>query len=79
MKDPSGLRFGCAMGSCTWSEISSCRAGRPLTPEQDFRRLEEELILTDLAVVEKRIERIELDKKRGKRPEGEEESLLQDL
>jgi GTP-binding protein YchF len=46
------------------------------TPEQDFRRLEEEMILNDLLVVEKRMERIELDKKRGKRPEGDEASLL---
>jgi GTP-binding protein YchF len=50
--------------------------GQAPASEQDFRLLEEELILADLAVVEKRIERIELDKKRGKRPEAEEESLL---
>jgi GTP-binding protein YchF len=71
-----------------WTQVRVCdglvhvvknfqlQGGPPPTPEQDFQRLEEELILTDLAVVEKRLERIELDKKRGKRPEGEEESLL---
>jgi hypothetical protein len=71
-----------------WTQVRVCdglvhvvrnfrlQGGPPPAPEEDFRRLEEELILTDLAVVEKRIERIELDKKRGKKPEGEEESLL---
>jgi ribosome-binding ATPase YchF (GTP1/OBG family) len=71
-----------------WTQVRVCdglvlvirnfqlQGGPVPTAEQDFRRMEEELILTDLAVVEKRIERIELDKKRGKRPEGEEESLL---
>jgi ribosome-binding ATPase len=71
-----------------WTQVRVCdglvqvvrnfqlQGGPPQTPEEDFRRLEEELILTDLAVVEKRIERIELDKKRGKRPEGDEESLI---
>jgi len=48
----------------------------PPTPEEDFWQIEEEMILSDLAVAEKRIERIELDKKRGKKPEGDEYSLL---
>jgi len=48
----------------------------PPTPEQDFWRLEEEMILSDLVVAEKRIERIELDRKRGKKPEEKEYSLL---
>jgi GTP-binding protein YchF len=52
-------------------------SGPPPTPEADLWRLQEELILSDLAVAEKRIEKIELDKKRGKKPEGEELSLLQ--
>jgi ribosome-binding ATPase YchF (GTP1/OBG family) len=71
-----------------WTQVRVCdglvhvvknfqlQGGPAPRPEQDFRRMEEELILTDLAVVEKRIERIELDKKRGKSPEGEEESML---
>lgn len=46
-------------------------------PEQDFRQLEEEMILADLAVAEKRMERIELDRQRGKKPPPEEPSLLQ--
>lgn len=51
--------------------------GSPVTPETDFRRLEEELILSDLEIAEKRIERIALDQKRGKKPEGNESELLE--
>jgi GTP-binding protein YchF len=42
----------------------------------DFRRLEEEMILNDLVVVDKRIERIELDLKRGKTSDEHEYPLL---
>jgi GTP-binding protein YchF len=44
--------------------------------EPDFWRLEEEMILNDLAVTEKKIERIELDSRRGNRPSEEEIALL---
>ena len=50
--------------------------GSPPTPEQDFWQLEEDMILNDLVVTEKRIERLELDRKRGKKPEKGEDSLL---
>jgi len=50
--------------------------GTPPTPEQDFRKLEDEMILSDLVVAEKRVERIELEKKRGKKPSDEESSLI---
>ncbi|MBK5099962.1 MAG: redox-regulated ATPase YchF [Desulfobacteraceae bacterium] len=50
--------------------------GSPATHEQDFWQFEEEMILSDLIVAEKRIERIELDRKRGKMPEGDEYSFL---
>ena len=50
--------------------------GMPATPEKDFWQFEEEMILNDFVVAEKRIERIELDKKRGKTPQGDEYSLL---
>ncbi|MBW1765876.1 MAG: redox-regulated ATPase YchF [Deltaproteobacteria bacterium] len=46
------------------------------TPEADFRHLEEEMILNDLVVVEKRIERIEKESKRGNKPDEEEYSLI---
>ncbi len=45
-------------------------------PHEDFRILEQELILADLVVVEKRLERIELDQKRGKKIDSREHTLL---
>jgi GTP-binding protein YchF len=45
-------------------------------PEEDLKRLEQDMILSDLEVVEKRIERIEKDIKKGKKSEEEEYSLL---
>ena len=47
-------------------------------PHEDFRNLEQELILADLVVVEKRLERIELDQKRGKKVNSREHTLLID-
>jgi len=44
--------------------------------EADFWKTEEEMILGDLVVAEKRIERMELDAKRGKKPDEEEHSLI---
>jgi GTP-binding protein YchF len=46
--------------------------------EGDYQRLEEEMILNDLVVAEKRIERIELDGKRGKKPPEEEYALIRE-
>jgi hypothetical protein len=46
------------------------------TPHEDFRNIEQELILADLVVVEKRLERIELDHKRGKKTDPREHALL---
>ena len=46
------------------------------SPVQDFRRLDQELVLADLVVAEKRLERIELDHKRGKKMDPEEYDLL---
>lgn len=45
-------------------------------PAHDFIRLDQELILADLVVAEKRIERIEMDHKRGKKMDTEELALL---
>jgi ribosome-binding ATPase len=73
----------------TWNQVRACDAllqvvrnfqgpgGIPPTSEKDFRQLEEEMILSDLVVAEKRIEKIELDRKRGRKPEGEELQLVQ--
>ena len=46
------------------------------TPAEDFIKLDQDLILTDLMVAEKRIERIEIDHKRGKKMDAEEHALL---
>jgi len=43
---------------------------------RDFRQLDQELILADLLVVEKRLERLEMDRKRGKKTDAEEQELL---
>ena len=46
------------------------------SPLEDFIKLDQELILADLVVVENRLERIELDEKRGKKMNQEEKVLL---
>lgn len=46
------------------------------SPSEDFIKLEQEFILSDLVVAEKRLERIELDRKRGNKIDNEELSLL---
>jgi len=85
----TGSAGGGGSEGAAWNQIRTCDAllhvirnfegtlGTPPTPAEDFGRLEEEMILNDLVVAEKRMERIELDKKRGKLPEGEEASLVQ--
>ena len=62
-----------------WNQIRGCDAiihvtrnfkvfgGLAPSPEDDFQRLEEDMIINDLVVVEKKIERIALDMKRGNR------------
>jgi len=69
-----------------WNQVRPCDAlihvvrnfrgilGIPPSPEADFRTIEEEMVINDLAVVEKKIERINLDAKRGKK---DEEGLLE--
>jgi GTP-binding protein YchF len=46
------------------------------SPQADFRHMEQELILADLVVVEKRLERIKHDHRRGKKMDPEEHGLL---
>jgi len=48
------------------------------SPGGDFRHMEQELILADLVAVEKRLERVEHDHKRGKKMDPEEHALLID-
>ena len=71
-----------------WNQVRICDAlllvvknfkgfdGSSPTSEQDFWKVEEEMILSDLVVAEKRIERLDLDRKRGKKPEGDEYELV---
>jgi GTP-binding protein YchF len=47
-------------------------------PYDDFIKLDQELVLCDLIVVEKRLERLELDHRRGKKMNPEEHALLKD-
>lgn len=46
------------------------------SPLKDFATLDQELYFSDLLVIEKRLERLELDQKRGKKPNPEELFLL---
>jgi ribosome-binding ATPase len=48
----------------------------PSAPLKEFRSVEEEMILTDLAVIEKRMERIRKDLQKGKKELSEEFDLL---
>ncbi|WP_372680423.1 DUF933 domain-containing protein [Desulfosarcina sp.] len=47
------------------------------TPRQDAAAIDQELIISDLVVVEKRLERLALDERRGKKPNPEEIALLE--
>ena len=44
---------------------------------RDFRELEDEFLIADLATVEKRLEKLEAESKRGKKPIGAEKELLE--
>ena len=46
------------------------------TPKRDVAAIDQELIIADLVVVEKRLERLALDARRGKKPNPEEIALL---
>ncbi len=50
-----------------------------IDPERDIQSLRTELILADLELVEKRLERIEESKKKGKKPQPEEERVLKKI
>ena len=75
-------------GQSTWTQVRDCDAlihvvrnfggygfDKP-NPYDDFIKLDQELIIADLIVIEKRLERLELDNKRGKEVNREELSLL---
>jgi hypothetical protein len=72
-----------------WTQVRDCQAlihvvrnfkifgGEPPDPTGDFAVLNQELVLSDLVVVEKRLERLEHDSKRGNKYNPEEHALLQ--
>jgi GTP-binding protein YchF len=72
-----------------WNEVRPCDAlvhvvgnfhqpgGEAPLPREDLLKLETEMIFADLMVVEKRIERMNLDRKRGQEISHEEQELLQ--
>lgn len=71
-----------------WNPVRTCDAlihvvrnfedmgGEAPDPAKDFSKLDQELVFADLIVVEKRLERLELDAKRGKKVDPEELDLL---
>lgn len=83
-----GLKKDSAADLSPWTAVRDCDAllhvvrnhasygfGKP-SPAQDFYKLDQELIFSDLMIAAKRIERIELDHKRGKKMDTEEFELL---
>lgn len=50
----------------------------PQSPAEDIRTFDQELIVSDFVVVEKKLERLELDRKRGKKIDAEESALLEE-
>lgn len=73
-----------------WNDVRTCDAmihvvrnfhqpgGEAPHPQEDFLKLETDMIFADLIVVERRIERLDLDKKRGKEISAEERRLLEE-
>jgi GTP-binding protein YchF len=73
-----------------WNDVRTCdalihvvrnfpRLGEETpNPREDFLRLETDMIFADLVVVERRMERLDLDKKRGKEISAEERHLLEE-
>jgi hypothetical protein len=49
----------------------------PPDPEREFRELHDEFLLADLATVEKRLERLQAEERKGKRAQGAEKELLE--
>lgn len=72
-----------------WTQVRDCDAlihvvrnfkgygTEPPTAQADLKAMDDELIFSDLLVAEKRLERLELDQKRGKKPDPEEINLVQ--
>jgi len=81
-------RTGAAKEANIWNQVRDCNALIPVvrnygrfgieapTPFNDFNEINQEMILADLVVVEKRLERLDLDNKRGKKTDPKELPLL---
>jgi GTP-binding protein YchF len=73
-----------------WTQVRDCQAlihvirnfsvfgGAAPNPTADFDALNQELVISDLVVVEKRLERLEHDNQRGNKTNPEEHALLQE-
>jgi ribosome-binding ATPase len=71
-----------------WTQVRECDAlihvvrnfkgygADPPTARADLKAMDDELVFSDLVVAEKRLERLELDQKRGKKPDPEEHDLI---
>lgn len=72
-----------------WLQVRECDAllhvvrnfqaldGRAPSLTADFQAIDQELMLADLVVAEKRLERLAMEQKRGKKPDAEEPALLE--
>jgi GTP-binding protein YchF len=79
---------GAGSDNMSWNQVRICDAlihvirnfsdfsGVDPHSEDDYRQIEDEMILNDLIVVEKKIDRIGADLKRGKKPDEEEHKLI---
>ena len=82
----AGGRGGRKKNEGGWLAVKECDAliqvvrnhGPDRDPVRDFRALEQELILSDLVQVERRREKIELEQKRGKKMNAEEQELFRE-
>jgi len=84
----AGIKKSQIQVQSTWTAVKGCDALLHVirnhtaagfsekSPYEDYLKLEQEFILNDLLVVESRLERIEIDHKRGKKMDPEEHSLL---
>ena len=52
------------------------KGGAPPDVARDFRELQDEFLIADLATIEKRMEKLEMEQKRGKKIAGREKELL---
>lgn len=87
---PAGQAQEKAREQSIWTQVRECDAllhvirnfrgpdGRAPSLTSDFQAIDQELMLSDLVVVEKRLERLALDQKRGKKPDPEELALLEE-